>query len=79
MMMTKKMLPRRTVLRGLGSALALPLLDAMVPALVPLAKGAGQPVKRFGVVYVDYATQSRTMKRSGHWYASVTRDNGIPE
>ena len=32
MMITKTSLPRRTVLRGLGAAVALPLLDAMVPA-----------------------------------------------
>ena len=33
MLITKKALPRRTFLRGLGSTVALPLLDAMVPAL----------------------------------------------
>jgi hypothetical protein len=43
-------IPRRTVLRGLGAALALPLLDSMVPAFA--AQGAAAPVKRLGVVYV---------------------------
>src|SRR4051794_38446969 len=52
MMITKMSLPRRTVLRGLGTALALPLLDAMVPALSAVAKTAAAPVRRFGVVYV---------------------------
>jgi beta-glucosidase len=33
--------------------------------------------KRFGLIYVDYATQERIVKRSGRWYAGVTRDNGI--
>ena len=33
MIVTKMALPRRTFLRGMGTALALPLLDAMVPAL----------------------------------------------
>jgi beta-glucosidase len=33
--------------------------------------------KRFGIVYVDYATQERIVKRSGHWYAQVTREHGI--
>ncbi|MDQ3467011.1 MAG: family 1 glycosylhydrolase, partial [Chloroflexota bacterium] len=33
--------------------------------------------RRFGLIYVDYATQERTIKRSGHWYANVTRENGI--
>ena len=49
---TKKALPRRTVLRGLGTTLALPLLEAMVPALTPIAKTAARPVRRFGVFYV---------------------------
>ncbi len=33
--------------------------------------------RRFGLVYVDYPTQVRTIKRSGRWYAGVTRDNGV--
>jgi beta-glucosidase len=33
--------------------------------------------KRFGIVYVDYATQERIVKRSGRWYANVTRENGF--
>jgi beta-glucosidase len=33
--------------------------------------------KRFGVVYVDFSTQERIIKRSGHWYAAVTREHGI--
>jgi Protein of unknown function (DUF1552) len=52
MFISKKAIPRRTVLRGMGAALALPLLDSMVPALSALAKTAGKPVHRFGVMYV---------------------------
>ena len=52
MYISRKHLPRRTVLRGLGTALALPLLDSMVPALTALSKTAAAPVKRFGVFYV---------------------------
>jgi beta-glucosidase len=33
--------------------------------------------KRFGLVYVDYATQERIVKRSGRWYAEVTRSNRV--
>lgn len=33
--------------------------------------------KRFGLIHVDFSTQERIIKRSGHWYASVTHDNGI--
>ena len=52
-MIIKKMsLPRRTVLRGLGAAVALPLLDAMVPAASALSRTAAAPTRRFGVVYV---------------------------
>src|SRR5580658_516986 len=49
MIVTKKAISRRTVLRGAGAAVALPLLDAMIPALAPAA--ANTPVRRFGVVY----------------------------
>ncbi len=51
MIITKKAVDRRTILRGLGAALALPLLDSMVPALTAAKKTAAAPVKRFGVVY----------------------------
>ena len=52
MIITKKAIPRRTVLRGFGASLALPLLDAMVPAFAPRTNAASAPVIRFGVVYV---------------------------
>ena len=52
MFITKKHLPRRTVLRGLGAAVALPLLDAMVPAATAAARTAAAPIKRLGVFYV---------------------------
>ena len=48
---TKRAIPRRTVLRGIGASLALPLLDGMVPASDGPARGR-QPVRRLGVVYV---------------------------
>ncbi len=54
MIITKKALPRRTVLRGLGATVALPLLDGMVPALTAIAKTAAQPKPRLGVVYVPH-------------------------
>ena len=52
MIITGKSLPRRTVLRGLGAAVALPLLDGMVPALTAIARSAARPTPRFGVVYL---------------------------
>jgi len=52
MFISKQAIPRRTVLRGMGSLLALPLLDSMMPALSALQKTAGKPINRFGVMYV---------------------------
>jgi Protein of unknown function (DUF1552) len=52
MIVAKKAIPRRTVLRGLGSVLALPLLDSMVPALTALQKTPARPINRFSVLYV---------------------------
>src|SRR6185369_5873088 len=52
MFITKMHLSRRTMLRGLGAALALPVLDSMVPAMSALANTAAAPVKRLGVFYV---------------------------
>src|SRR5687768_11596598 len=50
--LTTKPLPRRTVLRGLGATLALPLLEAMVPVFAPRARAAGQAAHRFLTFYV---------------------------
>jgi hypothetical protein len=52
MIVTKKALPRRTFLRGMGTALALPLLDAMVPSMTALAATPANPVRRLGFVYI---------------------------
>src|SRR5437667_8112143 len=52
MMITKQALPRRTLLRGMGASLALPLLDAMVPSMTALAKTPANPVRRLGFVYI---------------------------
>src|SRR5687767_6014527 len=49
---TKKFIPRRTFLRGVGATMALPLLEAMVPAATPLAKTAANPVRRLGFVFM---------------------------
>ncbi len=54
MFITKKSLPRRTFLRGVGASLALPLLDSMIPARTLLAQTAAKPVSRLGFVYVPH-------------------------
>src|SRR5215813_10292073 len=51
MIITKKAISRRTALRGMGAVVALPLLDAMVPALTAAANTAAKPIRRLGVVY----------------------------
>lgn len=60
MIVTKKALSRRTVLRGAGVALALPLLDAMVPALSAISKTAAKPTLRLGFVYVPNGVHLKT-------------------
>ena len=52
MIITKTALPRRTFLRGAGTALALPLLDAMIPAATALAQTPARPLRRLGFVYM---------------------------
>ena len=54
MFLTKKHISRRTVLRGAGSMLALPLLDAMIPAATALAQTAATPKPRFVGLFVPH-------------------------
>ena len=63
---TRRSLGRRTVLRGLGATLALPLLDAMVPALTATAQTAAAPTRRFGAVFVPMG------ERPSHWTPAST-------
>ena len=51
MIVTKKAISRRTILHGLGATVALPLLDAMIPALTAAANTPAKAVRRLGVVY----------------------------
>ena len=51
MFITKLSLPRRTFLRGMGATVALPLLEAMVPAF---SVKAAAPVRRFAGIYVPH-------------------------
>jgi hypothetical protein len=61
MFIFKTALPRRTVLRGMGATLALPLLEAMVPALTATVRTPANPPRRFGVVFVPLG------ERPGFW------------
>jgi len=54
MFLTKKHLSRRTVIKGAGVTLALPLLDAMLPAATALAQSAAAPKMRMGFFYIPH-------------------------
>ena len=54
MFISKKYLSRRTVLRGMGTSVALPLLDAMVPAATALAQTAANVQPRMGFVFFPH-------------------------
>jgi hypothetical protein len=66
MFITRSSVSRRTVLRGLGATLSLPLLDAMVPALTRTALTAATPAKRFGAIFVPMG------ERPSHWTPPTT-------
>ena len=51
MIVTKKAISRRTILRGMGATVALPLLDAMIPALTAQVNTPAKRIRRLGVVY----------------------------
>ena len=69
MFLTKKSLSRRMILKGAGAAVALPLLESMVPAQTPLAKTAANPVRRFGAVFVPLG------ERPGYWTPKTAGEN----
>jgi hypothetical protein len=54
MFITKKHLSRRTMLRGLGISISLPLLDAMIPAATALAQTAANPKTRLSSIYIPH-------------------------
>lgn len=65
MIVTRHSLPRRAVLRGFGTALALPLLDAMVPALTAQERTPARSKRRLGVVYVPHGAVMKTWTPAG--------------
>jgi hypothetical protein len=54
MFISKKSISRRTVLRGAGASIALPLLDAMIPAATALAATPAAPTPRMGFIYFPH-------------------------
>jgi hypothetical protein len=65
MIITKKYLPRRIFLRGAGTALALPLLDAMIPALRADRFTAAAPVRRLGFVFYTLGVDEAKWRPKG--------------
>ena len=65
MIITKKALPRRTFLKGMQATLALPLLDAMIPAATALAKTPARPVSRLGFVFIPMGCDHGRWTRTG--------------
>ena len=61
MFITKRHIPRRTILKGAGAALALPLLEAMVPARTLLAQSVATPKPRFVGIFFPHGMGP------GHW------------
>ena len=60
MFITKKHLSRRTVLRGMGATVAMPFLDAMVPAQTVLRKTAAQPRTRLACIEMVHGCAGST-------------------
>src|SRR6185295_6128066 len=59
MFLTNRAIPRRTFVRGLGVGVALPFIDAMVPALTHAAQTAAKPQLRMGFVYIPHGVIMR--------------------
>lgn len=71
MFITKKHLPRRTFLRGLGATVALPFMSSMIPAATSLAQTAASPKLRMGFIYFPHGAimDSWTPKGEGKDFA----------
>jgi len=54
MFLTRKHLSRRTLLKGIGASISLPLLDAMIPAGTAFGQTAAKPSQRLGFVYFPH-------------------------
>src|SRR6056297_2396307 len=74
MTLFKKTLPRRTLLRGLGASIGLPLLDAMVPAMTALADSPASPerLRRLGFVYMPMGCDHNTWTLPGDTLEELT-------
>jgi len=69
MYLTRKHLSRRTLLKGAGVAVGLPLLDAMIPAGTALAQTAAKPKLRAGFFYMPHGAVMWNTKHGRRWIA----------
>jgi hypothetical protein len=74
MFITKKHIPRRTILRGLGVSLALPFLDSMVPAQTPLRRTAAAPRSRLACIEMVHGAAGSTEEGFSKHYWSPEKD-----
>jgi hypothetical protein len=71
---TKKHISRREVLRGVGVALSLPLLDSMVPAQTPIAKTAASPQTRLACIEMVHGAAGSTGEGTAKHYWSPEKE-----
>src|ERR1700691_6660178 len=74
MIITKKFLSRRTVLRGMGVSMALPLLDSMVPAQTPIGKTAARPQTRLACIEMVHGAAGSTGEGTTKHYWSPEKE-----
>lgn len=74
MFLTKKYLPRRAILRGLGASVALPLLDSMAPAQTPVAQTAAAPRTRLACIEMVHGAAGSTLDGSNKHYWSPQKE-----
>jgi len=74
MYITKRHLSRRTVLRGMGASVFLPLLDSMVPARTALADTAARPLSRLACLEIVHGAAGSTADGTGKHYWSPSAE-----
>src|SRR5947207_6425469 len=78
MFISKKHISRRTVLRGMGAAAALPFLEAMVPAQTPLRRTAAAPKPRFAAIEICHgASGSTRLGQKMHYWSPEKEGSGF--
>jgi hypothetical protein len=74
MFLTQRYLSRRTLLRGIGATISLPLLDSMLPAMTPLRQTAGSQKTRLACIEMVHGAAGSTMDGTSKHYWSPVRE-----